>query len=338
MLSALYAAMARRRRERYARRPDLRRRLRHPVISVGNLAVGGRGKTPTAACLARLLLEMGERPAILSRGYARRDAAPGVVVVRDASRMRADLDRAGDEPLMLARQLPGAIVLASSDRYLAGRLAEHHLGATVHLLDDGFQHLQLDRDLDLVIVAGDDLAPGARTLPGGRLREPPDVLLAADAVLALDDEVLTRGPAPRNVPFETFRMTRRIGEPVDATSRNAAEAVTLRGEKVLAVAGIAGPERFFDDLRTAGAELVRTLAFPDHFRFGRRDVDRMFAAAKAAGAARIVTTEKDLVRLLPFRPFPAPLSWVPLTMEPDPLPDFREWLAASLDAARDVVT
>ena len=107
MLSTVYAAIARRRREFYAARPDLRRRLRRPVISVGNLAVGGRGKTPTVACLAKELLAMGERPAILSRGYARRQPDDGVVIVRDADGIRADLDRAGDEPLMLARQLPG---------------------------------------------------------------------------------------------------------------------------------------------------------------------------------------------------------------------------------------
>src|SRR5688500_18404330 len=107
MLSTLYAAIARRRRERYAARPDLRRRLRNPVVSIGNLAVGGGGKTPMAAYVARTLLEMGERPAVLSRGYGRRDRRDGVVVVRDADGIRADLSRAGDEPLMLVRQLPG---------------------------------------------------------------------------------------------------------------------------------------------------------------------------------------------------------------------------------------
>jgi tetraacyldisaccharide 4'-kinase len=328
VLSSLYAAIARRRRERYAARPDLRRRLRRPVISVGNLAVGGRGKTPTVACLARLLLEMGERPAVLSRGYARKTVAEGVVIVRDAGGIRADLDRSGDEPLMLARQLPGAIVVASPDRYVAGRLAEHHLGATAHLLDDGFQHLQLDRDVDLVIVSGDDLAPDARTLPGGRLREPPDTLLAADAMLALDDQALERGPWPRNAPFEIFRMRRTLGTP--AGCEEAAEGPAL------AFAGIAQPDRFFGDLRRAGLELVRTLGFPDHFRYRRRDLDRLYREARAAGAARLVTTEKDLVRLLAFRPFRMPVAWVPLTMEPDPLPEFRAWLAGALRAARDL--
>ena len=322
MLSTLYAAIARRRREFYAARPDRRRRLRRPVVSVGNLAVGGRGKTPVVACLAQLLLGMGERPAILSRGYHRRRADDGVVVVRDAAAIRADLDRSGDEPLMLARRLPGVAVLVSPDRYVAGRLAEQHLGATVHLLDDGFQHLQLDRDIDLVIVAADDVSAAARTLPEGRLRELPDALIAADAVLAVDALEAVQCETPRPV----FRLRRIAAAGGGGT------------EPVMAVAGIAGPDRFFADLRQAGYAIAATAAFRDHHRYTRRDLDRLAATARAAGAARIVTTEKDFVRLLPFRPFPLPIDWVPLTMEPDPLPDFREWLAASLDAARDVVT
>src|SRR5688500_12551469 len=137
MISSMYAAIARRRREWYAARPDARRRLRHPVISIGNIAAGGRGKTPFTASVARMLMELGERPAILSRGYRRTRSEDGAVIVRDAGEIRADVARAGDEPFMLARQLPGAIVISSADRYLAGRLAEHHLGATAHLLDDG---------------------------------------------------------------------------------------------------------------------------------------------------------------------------------------------------------
>src|SRR5215203_292482 len=115
MLSTLYAAVARRRREWYASRPDARRRLRRPVISIGNIAAGGRGKTPFTATVARLLLDLGERPAILSRGYARARPEDGAVVVRDAHGIRADLARAGDEPFMLARQLSGAIVVSSPD-------------------------------------------------------------------------------------------------------------------------------------------------------------------------------------------------------------------------------
>jgi tetraacyldisaccharide 4'-kinase len=320
MLSDVYAAVVRRRRERYARRSDLRLRLRRPVISVGNLAVGGRGKTPMVAAIARELLAMGERPSILTRGYARTLAEDGVVVVRDPGGMRADLARAGDEPLMLARSLPGSSVLVSSDRYLAGRLAEHQFNPSVHILDDGFQHLRLDRDVDIVMLGHDDVAHPV-TLPGGRLREPLDTLVAADAIVAADDQVVIEA-AGWEVPV--FRTRRVLTNPCP-------------GVAAAAFAGIAEPSRFFDDLRALGTTLVGTLSFRDHHPYSRRDLNRIGAEARAAGAVVALTTEKDYVRLLPFRPFPIPIASVALTMEPDPLPEFRQFLAGSLRAARDIV-
>lgn len=290
------------------------------MISVGNLAVGGRGKTPVAAYLARTLLEMGERPAILSRGYGRSDRRDGVVVVRDPEGIRADLPRAGDEPLMLARQLPGVSVLTCPDRYLAGRLAEHHLGATVHVLDDGFQHLRLDRDVDLLILGREDVAHPT-TLPGGRLREPLDTVLAADAILTADEDVVVEAAGE---PPPLFRLRRSAPQP----PRDDRPAV--------AVAGIAAPERFFNDLRQAGWHLSSTLPFRDHHPYEARDVAAMMSRARESGAARIVTTEKDLVRLLRFRPFPVPLEAVPLRVEPAEGEEFREWIAGELRAARDL--
>ena len=162
MLSALYAHAAARRRRWYDRRPQRRRRLARPVVSVGALAAGGSGKTPLAALVAELLRDAGERPAVLSRGYGRRNGA-GVVVVRDPDGVRAGVDAAGDEPRMLAERLDGVSVVVSRDRYRAGRLAETRLGATVHVLDDGFQHLQLARDLDLLLVRADELEPVSYT-------------------------------------------------------------------------------------------------------------------------------------------------------------------------------
>jgi tetraacyldisaccharide 4'-kinase len=324
-LSDLYAAVARRRRERYASRPDLRRRLRRPVVSIGNLAVGGRGKTPTVATIARLLVSLGERPAILSRGYARTEPEDGVVVVSGPDGIRADLARAGDEPLMLARQLPGVPVLASSDRYLAGRLAEHHFDVTVHVLDDGFQHLLLDRDIDLVIVTTDDLASSARTLPIGRLRERPDALAASDAVLAATEGVVL----PAGVDVPVFRLGRRLDSPI-------VQVPVDPTMPVLAVAGIADPRRFLADVAHLGWRVAATALFPDHHPYTRRDLERLTADARAAGAGALLTTEKDYVRLLPFRPFPLPVGYVPLTMEIEPLPEFRRWLDASLWAARDI--
>ena len=323
VLSTLYAAIARRRREYYASRPYLRRRLRRPVVSIGNFAMGGRGKTPVAACVARMLMEMSERPAILSRGYARRSPDDGVVIVRDPQDIRADVDRAGDEPLMLARQLPGAVVMASADRYLAGCLAERQFGATVHVLDDGFQHLQLDRDVDIVILDAEDVQ-NPRTIPQGRLREPLDAIVAADCVLltgpGLHIDMLEGG-----ADIATFRLKRTM------------DSASNPGEPVFAVAGIAAPDRFFDDLRAAGWQVAGSMGFADHHRYSQKDLGRVVAAARAAGASSLVTTEKDFVRFLRFRPFAMPIRWVPLTMEPDPRDAFRQWLAGSIAAARDLI-
>lgn len=324
MISALYAAAARRRREWFAARPDARRRLRHPVISIGNIAAGGRGKTPFAAAVARLLLELGERPAILSRGYARQAPQDGAVIVRDARGIRADVARSGDEPFMLARQLPGAIVVSSPDRYIAGRLAEHHLGATVHILDDGFQHFQIDRDIDIVLVARDDMEGGV-TFPSGGLREPPDVLLAADAIVVTDDAEVADPIVP------VFRAHRKIGEPVFEPPTR------LASRRPFAVVGIADPGSFFAALSGSGWHLSGTRRFADHHPYSLRDVASIVSAARAAGADAVLTTEKDYVRLLPFRPFAMPVGWVPLTMEPEPRDDFRQWLVSSMASARDIV-
>lgn len=328
MLGLIYARIADARRRAF-RRAGMQRRLRRPVVSVGNLRVGGTGKTPTVAHVARLLVDAGERPAILSRGYGRRVAREGVVVVSDGRGLRADLGSSGDEPLMLARAVDGALVLVSPDRYLAGRLAESHLGATVHLLDDGFQHLALARGTDLLIVSPDDVAD-PRTLPGGRLRESLGAAASAHALLvaqATDDQASAIAGQLRVA--HVFRLARHTGgaRQLDVL---AASAPARPGTAVYGVAGIARPARFFEDIRTAGWNLVGTAAYPDHYRYTARDVARLAIAARAAGAAALMTTEKDLMRLLPFRPLPVPLLWLPLEVRIEPAAAFRRWLTDRL--------
>lgn len=330
LASALYAFGARARRRAWDRRG--RRRLRRPVVSVGNLCVGGSGKTPVVAHLARILAGMGERPAVLSRGYGRQRPAEGVVVVSDGVEVRASLDRSGDEPLMLARELPGLPVLVAPDRHAAGRLAERRLGATVHLLDDGFQHLPLARDVDLLIVSAADLAD-PRTLPAGRLREPIDVARGADALLVPDadaDQAQALGER-LGVP-RVFVLTRRtgalrwVGEDTRAWPLDA-------GATVLAVAGIARPERFFADVTDAGVALAGVLAFPDHHPYRASDAARILAEARQAGAAAVVTTAKDLVRLEPWLPLGLPCGWLPLDVRVEPAEPFQEWLRGRLRGA-----
>ena len=166
----MYGAAATWRRRWYSRDPARARRLTRPVISVGNLRVGGSGKTPVVAHLAQLLVERGERPAVLTRGYARVRPKAGVTIVSDGTRVLEDVAASGDEPFMLARALPGVPVLVGADRFASGLLAESQLGVTVHLLDDGFQHVCLARDIDLLLVDEADL--NDHVLPAGRLREP----------------------------------------------------------------------------------------------------------------------------------------------------------------------
>lgn len=301
------------------------KRLARPVVSVGNLRVGGSGKTPMAAHLARLLAAAGEVPAILSRGYGRTDAEPGVTVVSDGLRLRADLARAGDEPLLLARQLPGVRVLVCEDRYLAGKVAERHLGATVHILDDGFQHFQLARDVDLLIVdLGDVNRP--RTLPGGRLREPLSAARAADALLVTGAE----GPegvaavAERLGVERGFAMLREVEPPVEETL--AGPRPLEPGARVIVVSGIAQPDRFLTEARESTVEVAGHLAFGDHHSYSMADIDRVASVAASVGAAVVLTTEKDYVRLLPLRPWPFRVAVRPMSVHIEPAEPFTTWL------------
>jgi tetraacyldisaccharide 4'-kinase len=302
------------------------------VISVGNLVVGGSGKTPTVAALVRLLLAMGERPSVLSRGYARRMRARGVVVVSDRDRVLEPVSRSGDEPQMLARTLPGIPVFVSADRYLAGVLAERQFACTVHVLDDGFQHLTLARDIDLLMIAPADLHD--RVLPAGRLREPLSSARAADAVLVTADDE-TAPVAARLGVATTFRVIAAITAPRLIEPFGAPLTVTP-GSRALACAGIARPERFFDAARRQGWNVVRTVPFRDHHWFTAGDVDRLLAMARSLSADVILTTEKDAMRLLDLSIASGPpaFAYLPMTVAIEPGRIFAEWVGQRLLAAR----
>jgi tetraacyldisaccharide 4'-kinase len=324
-LSTAYGAAAAWRRRWYARHAGWQRRLERPVISVGNLRVGGTGKTPIVAHLASVLVANGERPAILTRGYGRRLAPAGVTIVSDGSGSRAlaDVDSAGDEPLMLARAVPGAIVAVGADRYLSGRLAELKLGATVHILDDGFQHFQLARDADLLVTSEDDL--GDRPLPAGRLREPLAVAVHADAAI-VDAGYLPaaeRVGRALGVP-RAFLTTRLLGPP--RMVANGDTVVVPKHSRVFATAGIARPDRFFADLTAAEWHVVGTLAFRDHHQFSTRDIEKIAVAARSTAAAIVLTTEKDGVRFAARDLGGLLIAAVPLTATIEPADAFRAWL------------
>jgi tetraacyldisaccharide 4'-kinase len=338
-LGRWYGRVAAARRASFDSHPERRRQLSRPVISIGNLVAGGSGKTPIVAYVTALLAREGERPAVLSRGYGRRRPDRGVVVVSDGTRITADIDRAGDEPLMLARTALGggdgaetAGVFVAVDRHAAGTLAEAKYGATVHVLDDGFQHLRLKRDVELVVVTPRDLEEET-LLPEGRLREPRETIRRADALLVpgvslIDARALA---AKWGVP-KAFTVVRTPAVPRMVEPYGTAPRVP-RSSPVVAVAGIARPERFLDDLTASGWTIADALIFRDHHRFDRGDVSRIARRVRETGASLVLTTEKDVMRLMSWRPLAFPLAWVPLAVGVEPADDFRLWLRWRLSGA-----
>jgi tetraacyldisaccharide 4'-kinase len=331
-LSVVYGRVARMRRAWYEGRPHARRRLACPVISVGNLTVGGSGKTPVVAAIARLLLQAGERPAILSRGYARREPVDGVVLVSDGASVLDTVERSGDEPHMLARTVPGAAVVVSPDRFLAGRVAERVCGATVHILDDGFQHLQLSRDVDLLLVRHADLDDDV--LPAGRLREPAAAARVADALLVTGESSDVEEVAAALGVGTAFRVEPRYGVPVWLTpdvGRDPEEVPVLApGSRIVAVAGIARPQRFFSALRELGWDVVREMVFPDHHWFTAKDIAAIGAAVGETGASAAMTTEKDAVRL----EHGVGIAILPMDVAIEPADVFERWLLDKIRGAR----
>ncbi len=327
-LSTLYGAIAAWRRGWYAAHPDRRRKLDRPVISVGNLRVGGSGKTPVVEHIARILADAGYRPAILSRGYGRKRRSSTPTIVSDGRQVLAGVDAAGDEPLMLAQALAGkgVSVVVGADRHACGRLAESRLGATVHVLDDGFQHLALARDVDLVVTGEHDLDD--EPLPYGRLREPLTSATSADAVLVdagYQDAAERIGRALR--VRNAYHITRSLLPPRMIATGDT--VVVPNGSRVFAFAGIERPERFFADLTSAGWNVVGTKAFRDHYRFTAGDVARVGTAARKAGAAIVLTTAKDAVRL-PAISVELPIAYVPLESTVEPADEFRAWLLGQI--------
>ncbi len=289
-LAALYGAIVRTRNQMYDRGALQVHRLQGPVVSIGNLTVGGSGKTPFLITLGELLKRRSIAFDVLSRGYRR--ATKGVAMV-EANGSPRDF---GDEPLLIARKL-GVPVIVGEDRFAAGEFAERKFGRQLHLLDDGFQHRRLARDFDIVLVTARDATD--TLLPTGRLREPPTALSRAHAV------VLTNELTPVRLGLgnqQVWRVSRGIAAP-------------RVSESCFAFCGIARPESFFADLASAGITLTGTMSFPDHHAYTAGDIRRLQALRKRHNATSFLTTEKDATNLAALLPQLAPMHIVPVKME-----------------------
>jgi tetraacyldisaccharide 4'-kinase len=283
---AAFGAAAALRARLYARGALRRQALAGTVISVGNLAVGGRGKTPLVARIAALVRDAGRPVAILSRGYGGTSVAP--LLVSDGHAVLAAADAAGDEPVLLARALPGVIVAVARRRVDAGRMVEARFGACVHVLDDGFQHLALARDLDIVSVEAEDLM--GRPMPAGALRERPAALARADLVL-----LAARNGAPLPPGLEAGRTLRWHRRSLGFFS--VAGVPRPMPPRAFVLSAIAAPERLIADLSALGARVVGQALYRDHHRFDAGEIESAAVAARAAGADAVVTTDKDAMRL-----------------------------------------
>ena len=266
-------------------------RLQAPVVSVGNISVGGTGKTPFIIYLGEQLKQRGVSFDVLSRGYGR--ASTGIRIV-DAEGSPRDF---GDEPLLIAQRL-GAPVIVGESRYHAGLRAEQRFGAQLHLLDDGFQHRQLHRDLDIVLLADGDLDD--RLLPAGRLREPLSALERADVVIAAD--VGTERLKGLRVPMHTMKRAMGIEQPT--------------GNQI-AFCGIARPHGFFAGLRDTGVKIVAERAFRDHHAYSPGDIKELLEMRTNSGATGFVTTEKDQINLGGFASQLSPIAVVKLSVSID---------------------
>ncbi len=248
-------------------------RLGFPVVSVGNLTLGGTGKTPLTILLAEKLRQRGFRPVVLSRGYRR--TTRGTLIVSRGDGPLVAWQRAGDEPFLMARRLKGiAAVVVGESRYMAGMQAERERPGDLFLLDDGFQHRQLHRSVDIVTIDPGEWLTGELLLPRGRWREPKSAITRAHAACV-------QGDASLDLPIPQFNVRFQL---------DGVAVRDLHGKTVTAFAGIAKPERFFSALEKMGVRIDQKVPFPDHHAYTRKDLDELHSDV-------LITTEKDAVKL-----------------------------------------
>lgn len=294
-LSVLYSAVTRARLSLYRRGTLQSFKLDRPVISVGNITTGGTGKTPLVEWIARTVAASGKRVCILTRGYGR-DNPGRRVAVSDGNAVLATPSEAGDEPYLLANNLLGiAAVIADADRVAAGRAAIAQFNPDCFVLDDGFQHLRLARDLNIVTVDATNPWGGGHLLPYGRLREPLSSLSRADCV------VITRIDQAADVPALTEKLRRLTANaPIFHLRMRVMRikqfqpAPEVMQSPLAAFCAVGNPGSFFNELQH---EVVLAKAFPDHHRYTQRDIDSLIEAARRAGAQSLITTAKDAVKL-----------------------------------------
>ena len=291
------------------------------VISIGNLVAGGTGKTPMTIHVAQILRDLGYRVVVVSRGYGGQLEKTGGIV-SDGETILKGPEKVGDEPCLMAGRLKGIPVVVGSRRYEAGMVAVKSFNPDVIVLDDAFQHLRLNRDLNLVLMDHRSPFGNGHILPRGILREPVTALKRAHAILftrSQEGEIPSRfdqvsGSLPifhtRHIP-----VIRKYGKERDPFINERENISFLKGKKVVAFAGLANNDQFYNSLRAAGCDLLYTLSFSDHHRYDFTDLDQIVESTKSYNAEVLVTTLKDFVKLQTEFPWPVKLIVVDVQIE-----------------------
>jgi len=318
--SLAYRALARRHHTRFD--PARAFRSSVPVISVGNIVVGGSGKTPCVIALVKLLWELAPElaapnaMAVLSRGY-RRERHDLVVV-----EPQMDYRECGDEPLLIKRALPNAAVVVHADRSLAAKHATGKLGARLLILDDGFQHRRLARDLDLVLVGGEFPLGNGYCLPAGPLREPPESLHRASVLIGVGEKTEAAKKLAEKLRLLWITALPKTAIPVELS--------TNLSTPIFLLTSIARPSRVYNILLNMGLNVVGGRKFRDHHQFSRVDIEQVIHRARESGARAVVTTAKDAVRLPEWKS-DLPLRLLDLTMELAPRERWCEFMEPILE-------
>ena len=262
-----------------------------PVISIGNITAGGTGKTPFAIALANILVERGFKPAIITRGYKRR--SKGQVIVSEGSGPIVSAPESGDEPFLMAQQTKNVVIIADADRFAAGKTAQDNYQSDIIIADDCFQHRRLHRDVDIVLWDAYSSPFDEHLIPKGRLREAFGNLNRADLLVF----TRTDQPAPEFGSFFRDHGLTCFTAPTDITDVKTADKSIdqkyLRGKKLLAFCGLGNPEQFFDTVKQLEPAKLQATTFPDHHKYTRAEMEKIFSQFTQDGCDYLITTEKD---------------------------------------------
>ncbi len=281
-----------------------------PVISIGNISVGGSGKTPLTAAVAEFLKSAGKNVVIISRGYGR--SSRGIQIVSSREEILLPVRKSGDEPYMLAKKLPGIPVIAAEDRVEGGKRAVEMFNPDIIVLDDAFQHRRIHRDLNIVLLNKDALEDRFKLLPSGFLREYMSSLKRADFIVFnncpdKDEQLL-------NKRFENIKKGEASLEPVSVSGKQNEDISFLKGKEVFLFSGIANHEGFLNTFRRLSAKIIDDINFPDHYDYSRENWYRINSSFEKSGAEIILTTEKDYYKVKPAAGRTVPLYYLKMEM------------------------